>query len=503
MASSVLRQYTPPTCTLEIAAKESPLSRWTDRSVLKHLRFQLSFDDPRLAAEQQVRVTGDRTQLEILCDAVEAYVQTLLDSAPLQLGQAYDQPPSAPTSSSNGTNGTASLRLVPESQNGDGNHYQTAPSSVEAVTQPQNGVLLSHPHGIFLEPRGLLSHLLHLGTLAADDAHETVSLSTLQLFDLANALDGYKADALALPTLNRPAWTQSRSGMLRVAAIALLAVGVTSVVGKFMMDVGSPSMQTASNPEAQSGDQSVSMAPTGPTPSAIPTTTPFPQVTPLPPPPPLGVTKQPAAPFPSVGVPRAVTPGTSQAPATRVPTTPTIPALPPLSAIPRQITPVAPAPAARSNQGQTQLQIPEQPSITAARPTAREGAGAAQSNDTFESEPSLRAADQAQPAPPASLPSGVSADSVPQVAEVRQYFQNWRPPAGLNRPVEYRLLIGPDGTIKQIIPLGEAAGTYVDRTGMPLVGDPFVSPIDSGKSALIRLVLNPDGSVQTFLEALE
>jgi hypothetical protein len=37
---------------------------------------------------------------------------------------------------------------------------------------------------------------------------------------------------------------------------------------------------------------------------------------------------------------------------------------------------------------------------------------------------------------------------------------------------------------------------------MPLIGEPFVSPILSGQRALIRLVLYPDGRVQTLLEEL-
>ncbi|MFM7426479.1 MAG: DUF4335 domain-containing protein, partial [Elainella sp.] len=85
MPTAVLRRYTPPTCTLEIAAAGSALSRWTDRTVLKNLRFQLSFDDPKLPPDEQVAVSGDQGQLETLCDVVGRYVQTLLAAAPEQL----------------------------------------------------------------------------------------------------------------------------------------------------------------------------------------------------------------------------------------------------------------------------------------------------------------------------------------------------------------------------------------------------------------------------------
>ncbi|NJR40541.1 MAG: DUF4335 domain-containing protein, partial [Leptolyngbyaceae cyanobacterium CSU_1_4] len=63
MASSVLRRYTPPTCTLEVAAIGSALSRWTEQAVLKNLRFELSFDDPTLVSDQQTTIRADLNQL--------------------------------------------------------------------------------------------------------------------------------------------------------------------------------------------------------------------------------------------------------------------------------------------------------------------------------------------------------------------------------------------------------------------------------------------------------
>lgn len=94
-------------------------------------------------------------------------------------------------------------------------------------------------------------------------------------------------------------------------------------------------------------------------------------------------------------------------------------------------------------------------------------------------------------------------DTIPQVAEIRSYFQQrWTPPEGLTQTLEYRLNLNPDGSIQQITPLGQAAGTYVDRTGLPLIGEAFVSPLPGNHSATIRLVLSPSGTVQTFLESL-
>ncbi|MBO1351901.1 MAG: hypothetical protein EBE86_033085 [Hormoscilla sp. GUM202] len=94
-------------------------------------------------------------------------------------------------------------------------------------------------------------------------------------------------------------------------------------------------------------------------------------------------------------------------------------------------------------------------------------------------------------------------EEIRQVAEVKEYFQKrWKPPENLDISIEYRLVLDRDGTIKQVTALGEAAGNYLDRTEMPLWGEAFVSPIEGELQPTIRVVLNPNGTVQTFLESL-
>jgi hypothetical protein len=73
----------------------------------------------------------------------------------------------------------------------------------------------------------------------------------------------------------------------------------------------------------------------------------------------------------------------------------------------------------------------------------------------------------------------------------------------LKQTLEYSLILDVDGTIQRIEPLGEAARKYVDRTGMPLIGERFVSQNKYGQTPRIRVVLAPDGKVQTFLEEYE
>ncbi|MFB2835522.1 DUF4335 domain-containing protein [Floridanema evergladense] len=95
-------------------------------------------------------------------------------------------------------------------------------------------------------------------------------------------------------------------------------------------------------------------------------------------------------------------------------------------------------------------------------------------------------------------------DQIPQVAEARQFFQQrWQPPSSLTQDqLEYTLALNADGTIKQITPRGQVAQIYLDRTQMPLIGEPFVSPVDGGRTPEILLILYKSGKVETRLQSL-
>jgi hypothetical protein len=105
------------------------------------------------------------------------------------------------------------------------------------------------------------------------------------------------------------------------------------------------------------------------------------------------------------------------------------------------------------------------------------------------------------------LPTTVAAEEnklfdVPQAAEARAYLQkNWRPPAGFSQTLEYSLMLGVDGTIESILPLNRAAREFIDDTGIPEIGKPFVSTNQAGQNLRLRVVFSPDGKVQTFPEA--
>jgi len=187
--SSILRQYSAPTCKLEISANPSALSHWARKLALKNQRFLLKFEDPRVSEDQWTTLRGDRLKLEALTEAVATYVQTFLSQSK-NLERSED---------SDNLTGI----ILPEFSN------QT----------------------ISLQPKGLLSHTLHLGPIVSDLSESTITLSSTQLADLASVLDEHSSETLAIPTLNRDtAWMRSPVAWGKIAALSLLSVGVTATV---------------------------------------------------------------------------------------------------------------------------------------------------------------------------------------------------------------------------------------------------------------------------------
>jgi hypothetical protein len=461
-SSSVLRRYTPPTCTLEVAAIGSALSRWTDQAVLKNLRFELSFDDPTQNEADQVTIRGDRNQLEALWEAVSGYVHKMLLSSGEGLAP-IDRLPALGAS-----NGTETERTEP-------------PDSLDRL----------YDAGIKLQPQGWLTHELHLGTLANAESTR-IPLTTLQLFDLANALDEYHAEALTLPSLGRPRWLKAvPNPWMKAAAAAVVLVGISVPMVKFITDLSQP--QIASAPLTK--DVEISTAPRAgdlPAPASPGQTPPPLALTPLKPaaPPPVGTTVFPA-PVPATVPDAPAVPVTPAQPSTIV-----IPAEPDFPAIPDNpsVDPSSVAAAPPLTEPATPPRLEGTDEDFAAGTTARSPDNLADA---------LAAAESAVPNAGATARSAspTAPASNNQAEEAKTYFQqNWQPPEGLTESLEYRLLLNTDGSLQRILPLGRASENFLDRTNMPLLGESFVSPTVDGKKPQIRVVLEPDGNVQTFLE---
>ncbi|MCA1990644.1 MAG: DUF4335 domain-containing protein [Coleofasciculus sp. S288] len=533
LSNSVLRRYTPPTCTLEIVAKSSPLSRWTGQTVLKNLRFELRFDDPRKPEDNRVTIRGDRTELEMLCDAVNSYVQDFLDSSSTQLplvphtpvaNSMPDDDPSGEPSALPASGITYSQSLATEASG------EETDNSASLQPPDSNSKLLefkprTHSTAIHLKPKGLLSHNLFLGQLANEESGPAVALSVLQLFDLATALDEYAAEVIALPNFNRfglkkapPAWTW--------AAVALLAVGVTTTGVKLLNQ--SQSTQVATTAEEQESSAAVQPSPPSQLPlapaSPLPTGSPLP--TPLVPSP-LSGSSQVLPPPTPVTVPPTPTQSAPSSPAANqppiltispqerkaVPSKPVAPAQDPtrIAAAPPPPTPStnsSPSPsgtnqAQRSTSGTpaTPFPLPKLPPLGSTSP-ANQIADEGISQSATRSGAVPAAMNSEESAPTTNARSGKLFDTIPQVAEVRDYLQQrWQPPSGLTQTLEYSLLLNADGSIQRIIPLGKAAGDYIDNTAIPRPGQPFVSAVEGQRNPNIRVVLKPDGEVETFLES--
>ncbi len=461
LSNSVLHRYTPPTCTLQVVAYSSPVSRWVGSKVVKEVQFDLRFDDPRSPSEKQISITGDRQQLESLHTVVTDYIQELLTLSPesfAALGQETLSPP---------VDVESDVWLLPTED------IPPKPAKGDRLTVQSNSFTI--------KPASKVAHNLFLGALATPETGQFVQLSVLQLFDLATALDEYKSDLIVLPTLVRNQ-TSPLLAWANIAAVLLLGVGVTAV-----------GLQVFNRPNPQTANKR-------------PKTTTNPQVALVPSPPSLSPATTILVPSPNSSIPpigAASTPSTAPIPQTATPSTKTNPVPNGLPPQPIVINPTA----GQTTTTTTTVTVPEASNRTtppvAILPSPipiRPSATTTKTTVVAQQDSNSREATT----PPTSITTATRTAFVanPQVAEVSDYFnKRWEPPSSLRSSLEYSIVLDVDGTIQVIEPYGLPARTYLDRTGMPLIGDPFVSANQNGQSPRIRLRFNPNGKVQAFLEA--
>jgi Domain of unknown function (DUF4335) len=469
MSHSILRRYTPPTCTLEIMANSSPLSRWMGQPVLKDLRWRLKLDDPKVTADQWTQIQGDRGQLEALREAVQSYVQNLLDHSQGRLDEAFNP---------------------------------AAIAVASAVTAAAPAAALQETSSIALHPHGLLSHDLILGSLATETSGPMLALSTLQLFDLANALDEYATDLITLPDLQRPVGIKTAPTWTKVAAMAVVVIGVAASIAK-ILDVPSP--QTASAPNSQGASSSDQRIANQLPPDAIAKSSPLVN--------------------PTVGLPPLLGGKPGATPGTLPPGT-----LPKVN-LKSDTGTNAPAGTGQSGSFSGTINAPGNPTVTPVKPSITIADGQPASAPTLEQRSpasskiasglnpdELAAASQdamagtaaAPPTRSAAIPlpdnarsrSTAALEPLPQVDEIKQYFQGrWKPIPGVTSPLEYQVELGADGAIQRVVPLGSASRDYIEKSTIPL-NEVIVSPLTQGKVATLRLILNPNGKVDALLEKI-
>jgi Domain of unknown function (DUF4335) len=107
--------------------------------------------------------------------------------------------------------------------------------------------------------------------------------------------------------------------------------------------------------------------------------------------------------------------------------------------------------------------------------------------------------------PDRPLQSNASADGGDSAAlqETRRYFQGkWKANAAQTNSLQYVLQVsGKSGIVRTVSPQGEAATSYLQQTKFIKPGQKLVSPAAAGTSdQKIRVLLQPDGNVDTFTE---
>ena len=513
------RIYTPPTCTLSVETTHPFLPKlpWVSQTVNElepisnssRVSFVLSFDDPRQAAESRT-VRGDRSQLDRLYLAVSRYIQELLNKNGSAVKELQDH---------------VSLNPI---ATGGRSSQPSQPSGTQTLT-PQKlvsrtlGSSSAAPH---LQPQSFLTHLLHLGELQKGDL-TSIELTTTQLFDLATALDAYTNEINTVAPRNNwwkskwfANWGLATAAML--CSVGLISLGLKLLQNHNAAEAIAPNSQTIDNRPAPA-DVQIFPIPRASIPP-LPTTAPLRATQKLTIPNPVQVPLGSSVNIPPLAPP--VFPQTSRnnqgnlgnqtnqnSPNNQTSVFPTgetsSTTLPNLGNSPRSGEPNF-----LPNFGQTSGQPSGQPSVSplAPVPSTLPNLPALNPNefqDTAPATPPLSLGDNVAPAPidkQDSPESGALFDQIPQVPEVRKYFQSrWQPSGESSPTLEYSLVLNSNGSIARIIPLGQGAQDYLDRLDrleFPALNTPFVAPFPNGRSAKIRLVLSPDGRVQTFLESL-
>ncbi len=440
--SSILQQYSAPTCKLEISANPSALSHWAKKLALKNPRFLLKFEDPRVSEDQWTTLRGDRIKLEALTEAVATYIQGFLSQS----------------------------QNLEQSEN----------------SKDLTGILLPEFSNqiISLQPKGLLSHTLHLGPIVSDRSERTLTLSSTQLADLASVLDEHSSETLAIPTLNREtAWMRSPIAWGKIAALSLLSVGVTATVLRQFDPKPAPTLIAS---QSQASDQRL-------TPPSIPQPTPTipilvqPNTLPGIQPPPIAISPNPPLTSNSVTVNKNTPPSLTPAPSTDNPKENKL------------IIPIAPQPEATNPIGNQSLKNESGTPPTPARPQAlmRKGQPSAPTPATapIVTNPSSRTSADAntdaesEPAPP--LPGDLSN----QIEVIQSKVPTkWTPPDKLSRDISYLMNVSAAGTVISVAPEGEGAPAAL--AVVPKSGDTIAPPLAKNSQPYgVRIFFFANGEV--------
>lgn len=304
--------------------------------------------------------------------------------------------------------------------------------------------------------KGANDHELWLDFLNRDRKSQKITLSTVQLFDLVTALAAFdRSQATRSKKLNKKILVWGG-----IVTLAIAAVGTIAVVSRTSVQQPTAISDPVTPPQAPKSDR------------IVPPETP-----------------------PEIEQPELNSVNEPLTSAQRLPPPPAVDTPKPKPDIPDPADYPLPEDVLR----RSQLDEPKSP--TAGEPTKSTIAIAPQKNSELSAiAPNTNSTD--------TITDNLSKDKTSnlpkppdRVRQVVAYFQeNWQPPADLNQSLEYRLAIDADGAIARVTPLGKASSLYLSQTNIPLNGEPFIEPLAESGSATIRLLLNPNGKVQAFIE---
>ncbi len=89
----------------------------------------------------------------------------------------------------------------------------------------------------------------------------------------------------------------------------------------------------------------------------------------------------------------------------------------------------------------------------------------------------------------------------PALLETKRYFQGkWK--ANPNQPnsLQYVVQVNGNGTVRSVEAQGEAANSYLQQTKLIKTGQKLISPGSGSSDQKIRVLLEPDGNVDAFIE---
>ena len=246
------RTYTAPTCTLIVSSKEQQRSR--AQKQFEPIDFVLQLDPPDGDELDRVTLSGQSHQLDYLHQIVSQYIKELVAKfplpdtldrtapaatapAPIEVDATIDNQPDPQGDRLASRLGILKnlpglrkslAKLTSANNAAAGDNFADKPSISSLVSgnrQPDNRQQLdAHEPPLptpadptsapYLTGTGnrSLDHQLHLGTLTNRTSGEVVTLSAIQLFDLATVLDEYVAEHITT-TSNDPVATLSRANI--------------------------------------------------------------------------------------------------------------------------------------------------------------------------------------------------------------------------------------------------------------------------------------------------